>query len=155
MLAYLFWHRPATGVDADEYERAQRRFHALVETDSACFEVAELPFDPRPGYEDWYPVEDWAGLGRLNAAAVDAPRRAGHDAAAALAGEGWGAVYALVRGAATIPKTAIWREKPRGVDLDTVLAGAGDAAVWQRQLVLGPAPELCLAAGGPPRRRVA
>ncbi len=155
MLAYLFWHRPGTGVDAGAYEEAQRGFHARIESASACFHVAELPFDERPGYEDWYLVDDWAGLGRLNAAAVDAGRRAEHDAAAALVGEGWGGVYAIVRGAAEIPAAASWRHKPRGQGLDAVLADAGDAAVWQRQMVLGPAPELCVAAGGPRRRRVA
>ena len=86
---------------------------------------------------------------------MDAGRRAEHDAAAALAGEGWGGVYALVRGAAEIPAAASWRHKPRGHDLETVLADAGEAAVWQRQMVLGPAPELCVAAGGPrPAARV-
>jgi hypothetical protein len=130
VLAYLFWHRPEADVDAGSYEQAQRRFHARIESPSACFH------------------------GRLNAAAVDAGRRAEHDAAAALVGEGWGGVYAVVRGAAAIPAAASWRHKPRGRDLETVLADAGDAAVWQRQMVLGPAPELCLAAGGPPRRRI-
>jgi len=27
MLAYVFWHRPADGVDAADYERALQRFH--------------------------------------------------------------------------------------------------------------------------------
>ncbi len=156
MLAYLFWHRPQGGVDAGEYEAAQRDFHARLESPSACFAVAEPPFGGGPAYEDWYLVDGWAALGELNAAAVDARNRPGHDRAAALAGDGWGGIYALVRGAATIPDAVRWLEKPRGRPLDFVLADLGEeAVVWQRQLVLGPAPELCLAAAGPPRRRVA
>ncbi len=155
MLAYLFWHRPAPGVEAEEYEAAQREFHAGLEVPSACFHVAELPFDAGPGYEDWYLVEDWSALGGLNAAAIDAVRGPGHDRAAALVGAGWGGVYALVRGVAEIPAAASWRHKPRGRGLDAVLADApSEAAIWQRQMVLGPAPELCIAAGGPARRRV-
>ena len=44
------------------YEEAQRAFHASLESTSACFRVAELPFKRREsGYEDWYLVEDWKG----------------------------------------------------------------------------------------------
>ncbi len=154
MLAYLFWHQPRPGIDADEYEAAQREFHARVSSPSACFHVAELPFADEPGYEDWYLVGGWAGLGALNAAAVDAVRAAHHDRAAALVDAGWGGVYALVRGEPAIPESASWRHKPPGRELEAVLADAGGAPVWRRQMVLGPAPELCLAAGGPARRRV-
>jgi hypothetical protein len=154
VLAYVFWHRPGAGVEAAEYEAAQREFQARIDGPSACFHVAELPFSSSPGYEDWYLVEDWAGLGALNAAAVDAARGAQHDRAAALVGAGWAGVYGLVRGAGTIPEAASWRDKPRGRDLDAILADIGDAAAWRRQMVLGPAPELCVAAGGPARRRV-
>lgn len=159
MLAYLFWHRPRAGVEAGEYEAAQRGFHARLESPSACFAVAELPFAggaEGAAYEDWYLVDDWAALGALNAAAVDARRRPEHDRAAALAGDGWGGVYALARGEAAIPAAVRWLEKPRGQALDSFVADLGGApAVWQRQLVLGPAPEVCVAASGPPRRRVA
>lgn len=66
-LAYVFWHRPAAGVD---------------------------------------PVDGWSALGALNDRAVTGPRRAPHDAA------------------------------------------APGAAVWQRQMVLGPAPEFAVLAPG-------
>lgn len=149
MLAYLFWHRPAAGVDRAEYEEAQRRFHAAIELPSACFRLGELPFGRGgEGYEDWYLVEDWAGLGALNEAAVDAGRRPHHDRAAALVGPGWAGVYRLLRGAAEVPAATRWLEKPRGQAVEQVLDGLGEGAAWQRQMVLGPAPELCLAAPG-------
>jgi hypothetical protein len=145
VLAYLFWHRPRRGAERDEYEAAQRSFHAALETESACFRLAELPFGGGPGYEDWYLVDGWAGLGALNAAAVDARRRPEHDRAAALAAGGWGGVYSLVRGETAIPAGTEWRDKPRGQASGDFLAALPETAVWRRELVLGPAPEICLA----------
>lgn len=146
MLAYLFWHRPRPGVETTEYEEAQRRFHERPEVRSACFRLDRLPFEGGAGYEDWYLVEDWAALGKLNATAVDSMHRGSHDQAAAGAGEGWGAVYACVRGEPKIPVETEWRDKPRGESSDRFIAGIeGAVAVWQRQMVLGPAPELCVA----------
>ncbi|HEY7255216.1 MAG TPA: hypothetical protein VH476_00915 [Solirubrobacterales bacterium] len=146
MLAYLFWHRPRKGADIDEYEEALRGFHAELGSESACFRLAGLPFDPGPGYEDWYPVDEWSSLGRLNEAAVDSKRRAAHDHAAANAGAGWGGVYSLVRGAAEIPAGVEWFDKPRLVPTETFLADLPETTIWRRQLVLGPAPEFCVAA---------
>jgi hypothetical protein len=155
LLAYLFWHRPRPGVEQLEYEEAQRQFHALLEVASACFRLERLPFDERPGYEDWYLVENWQELGELNTAAVDARRKAGHDRAAAMALDGWGALYASLRGPARIPDEARWEHKPRGESTADFLEGIDAAvAVWQRQMVLGPAPELCIAmASGQPAGR--
>ena len=154
MLAYLFWHRPQPGVERGEYEEAQRQFHALLEIESACFRVEQLPFKDGAGYEDWYLVEDWQALGDLNAAAVDAQRNGGHDRAAGMAAGGWGGIYASVRGTATIPSGARWTYKDRGQSTADFLAGIdGSVPAWQRQLVLGPAPEFCIG-DGPPRRSV-
>jgi hypothetical protein len=143
VLAYVFWHRPREDVDRDRYEDALRRFHASLENTSATFRLDQLPFaEGVGGYEDWYLVDDWAALGELNAAAVDATHRGGHDAAAELVAEGWGGVYALVRGPAEPPATALWRPKP---------PSDPEVTLWQRQMVLGPAPEYCVgdgAAGG-------
>jgi hypothetical protein len=159
LLAYLFWHRPRPGVEPEEYEEAQRGFHARIEVDSACFRVEALPWqagapsDTRADrgeeggsfYEDWYLVDDWRALGELNAAAVDARHRDAHDRAAAMAADGWGGLYASVRGPASIPGQARWIDKPRGVATADLLAGIPkQVPVWQRQMVLGPAPELCL-----------
>lgn len=152
MLAYLFWHRPAAGIGGEEYEEAQRRFHAAIGVPSACFRLAELPFAAGSdgaggGYEDWYLVADWTALGELNTAAVDAGRRASHDAAAALVGAGWAGVYGLVRGAAEIPEQVRWLDKGHGETTPDLLARQGEAPAWQRQMVLGPAPEFCFADG--------
>jgi hypothetical protein len=160
VLAYLFWHRPRAGVETDEYEEAQRRFHRRLEVPSACFRLGQLPFavngaNGGDAYEDWYLVEDWDGLGRLNATAVNARHRDDHDRAAALVGSGWAGLYAHVRGEVAIPEEASWRHKPIGEPLTTLLADVpAEAPVWQRQLVLGPAPELCLGAGGSARTRI-
>lgn len=149
MLAYVFWHRPRSGVEPAAYEQAQRGFHARLGVRSASFRVAALPFgDSGAGYEDWYLVEDWHGLGELNAAAVDSQRRPHHDLAAAMAGSGWGGIYALLRGEFSPPEQASWVEKPGWEAVDDFVAAHNATSVWQRQMVLGPAPELCIGAPG-------
>ena len=145
MLAYLFWHRPGPDVDPDDYEEAQRAFHSALDFESACFRLDALPFDPGPGYEDWYLAEDWDALGLLNEAAVDPARRPAHDHAAAEMAVGWGGLYTLVRGPAAIPEGAEWYEKPRLVPTKTFLSDLPETTIWRRQLVLGPAPEVCVA----------
>ncbi len=95
------------------------------------------------GYEDWYVVEDWEKLGALNRTAIDSVRRSDHDRAASQAADGWGAVYSLTRGPASLPEGARWLDKPRGMPTDQFLASIPEATVWQRQMVLGPGPEFC------------
>lgn len=157
MLAYVFWHRPAGGVDGREYEEAQRGFHVSLRYPSACFRLAELPFsadaeNDNGGYEDWYLVEDWAALGELNAHAVNAVRDE-HDQAALLAAGGWGAIYELVRGAAEIPAGVEWLDKPRGESSAEFVAALPYDSIWRRQLVLGPAPEFCCSTANVGSRR--
>jgi hypothetical protein len=155
MLAYLFWHRPGREVERDEYEESQRRFHSELEGRSACFRVGELPFDPGPGYEDWYLVDDWGALGELNETAVDPVRRPAHDRAAADAAAGWGGIYLLVRGPADIPDGTEWHDKPRLIPTQTFLGDLPETTIWRRELVLGPAPEFCVAASiGASRERI-
>lgn len=146
MLAYVFWHRSRRGVDIDAYEEAQRSFHAKLEVPSASFRLATLPFTEGSGYEDWYLVESWAAMGVLNDAAVDTTRGDQHERAASLAADGWGGIYSLERGAETIPEEVEWFDKPRGEPSGEFIASLPHGAVWRRQLVLGPAPEFCLAA---------
>lgn len=153
MLAYLFWHRPRAGADAAAYVEAQRAFHDSLEVESASFELAELPFDSGPGYEDWYLVDDWDRLGTLNESAVDARRRASHDRVAAMAGEGWGGVYSLLRGSAAIPGGVEWLGKRPGEPHEELVDSLPEGALWQRQMVLGPAPEFGLATASPDGRR--
>jgi hypothetical protein len=147
MLAYVFWHRPRPGVESEAHEEAQQAFHSSLGVTSASFRVAELPFGGgESGYEDWYLVEHWQGLGDLNRAAVDPTRRPGHDRAASHSADGWGAIYALVRGPATIPDGVRWRHKPRGESSEGFIASLPEATIWQRQMVLGPGPEFCTVA---------
>jgi len=141
MLAYVFWHQRAGDVERDDYEDRLRAFHAEVDVPSACFRLHLLPWRHEEGYEDWYLVDDWTAVGALNAAAVDAVRRPSHDAAAAGSSHGWGGIYRLVRGDPEPPAAVRWSHTPEsGPDM------------WQRQMVLGPAPEYCLVGGEPSGR---
>jgi hypothetical protein len=160
-LAYLFWHWPRPGVAAAEYERSQRGFHAALAgappagfARSLSLAIAETPWTASgsDAYEDWYLVDGFGALGALNDAAVTASRRRSHDAAAALAQGGAGGVYRLRLGEALPdPRWAFWLDKPAGMAYDEFWrllepAVAGGAAVWMRQMVLGPAREICLQA---------
>ena len=153
MLAYVFWHRPAEGTATAAYEARLGVFHDTLAAHSpagfrgsAALRVSEAPWLPGSGaaYEDWYAVEDWAALGRLNDAAVRGARAEPHGAVAARAGAGAGAVYGLVSGPPVLAaRRASWLAKPPGGDrgaFHAKLAGPG-RSVWMRQLVLGPAPE--------------
>ena len=77
MLAYVFWHRPAAGVQQTAYEQALTRFQRSLArrppaayAGGACLRADTLPWlaGEGQGYEDWYLVEDFAALGVLNAA---------------------------------------------------------------------------------------
>ena len=147
MLAYLFWHSPVDPGERDEYERRLVDFHRAIQgavVESAAFRLDQLPFTDAAGYEDWYLVEDWAALGELNEAAVSDVRAAPHDAVARLARDGWGGVYRLVRGTSRAPRRGRWTSKPRNVSYEAFLDVRKPETVWQRQLVLGPAPEFFL-----------
>jgi hypothetical protein len=155
VLAYLFWHRPGGAEELECYERRLVEFHRALRgavAESAAFRLERLPFGGGGGYEDWYLIDDWPDLGELNRAAVTGVRRAPHDAVARLAAEGWGAVYRLVRGVSAVPDGARWTGKGRGESYESFLDRERADAVWQRQLVLGPAPEFCLTAAGSPER---
>jgi hypothetical protein len=144
MLAYVFWHRPRAGVAAADYERRLCAFHRRLLAPSGSFRISSLPFAEGDGYEDWYLVEGWADLGDLNAAAVSGVRRDPHDAVAEAADVGWGGVYALVRGDYRPPLNAHWVSKPAGESYEVFLDTMPAPTVWQRQMVLGPAPEFCV-----------
>ncbi len=150
MLAYVFWHRPRDDAGRAAYEARLRTLHQALSVRSASFWLSELPFAGRgAGYEDWYRVQGWAELGQLNRAAISGDRKAPHDAVAADAGEGWGGVYALARGDARPPLTTRWLSKPPGESYDLFLGKLRAPTVWQRQLVLGPAPEFCVVQSSP------
>ena len=162
-LAYVFWHWPRTREPGDSrvtggpakpvrgakppyLERMQAFHDALARPGTATFALERAPWaagdDPAP-FEDWYPVADWAALGELNDLVVTGARRAPHDAVAALSRAGSGAVYKRLAEGPPLAQVrfAAW--------LDARPDAAGDAWVWQRQLVLGPAPEYAVLAASP------
>lgn len=155
----MFWHWPRPSLDLDRYAEALLAFHRSLRDDpppgfrgSRVREVAGLPWvRSASGLEDWYLVDDWAALGALEQAAVTGPRRAPHDRAARLAEGGAGGVYGRLReGAQDAPEVVTWFAKPAGVPYPPFLAGAPPGELWQRKLVLGPAPEFCLAGPAAP-----
>lgn len=159
-LAYVFWHWKRPGVGAEEYEARQRAFHAALAAagppgfrGSFAFALPGIPWagDGAPVYEDWYVLDGYAALGRLNEAAVSGTVVSPHDAAAAPAAGGMGGLYALRDGSVPVEVThACWLDKPAGVPYAGFVAGfsprvvEAGGALWMRQLVLGPAREFCI-----------
>jgi hypothetical protein len=142
-------------IDPAAYEELLLRFHhALAARPSPGFvrsfstRASELPWlTADVAYEDWYLLADSGALDPLDAAAVDASRRDVHDAAARCARTGTGGLYRLLHGTVIEPAETVWFAKPAGTtyaEFDPVLARLrerGDVVLWQRQMVLGPAPE--------------
>jgi hypothetical protein len=158
VLAYVFWHAPAEGGDVAAYEAALVAFHAVLRDDpppgfsgSAALRVTGAPWLPGGhGYEDWYLLGDFADLGTLNEAAVTGSRQGPHDEVALRSGHGAGGVYASWTGPPDVPTDTVrWFAKAPGTSYDD-LWGALSGTTWQRQLVLGPTPEFCAAAGPVP-----
>lgn len=163
MLAYVFWHWRSPEVEAADYEDRLLEFHRSLSNAppegferSVVFKVRGVPWveTHRAGYEDWYLVDGWSALGALNEGAVSARRQEPHDRVAGASAGGAGAVYALQRGEPSVAGAlaAAWLHKPTGVGyaelerrLEPLLARPG-YALWRRQLVLGPALELCVVA---------
>jgi hypothetical protein len=159
MLAYVFWHWPLPS--ADHYRQRLVEFHNRLGTfpperflGSTSAQISDAPWMPgvAQAFEDWYFVEDFAALGLLNDAAASGPRQAHHDEAARLANGGSGGLYALCSGEVlgTPPPASLWFGKPSGFSylqfhaaLDEALSSVPHA-LWQRQLVFGPAAEYCL-----------
>jgi hypothetical protein len=153
MLAYVFSHRPATGVEAAVYEAALRRFHAAIASAPPSGFIRSSTFKVGDRYSDWYLVESSAALDLLNAAAVSGGRTAAHDTAAHMAVDGVGKLYSLVSGEPSAgPGFEIQFSKPAGVgytDHYQRLRPYTDdpgVSLWRRMMVLGPSPEFCLLA---------
>ncbi len=155
MLAYVFWHWPAI---ERGYQAAVIEFHrALAAHPPTGFRGSRVArVGPRPwltvssAYEDWYFVDDFAALGTLNDAAISGPRRAAHDAVAALPAGGTAALYGLLSGDVLRPRHASFRSKPAGVTYASYVAGVpAGVEVWQRKMVLGAAPEFCILSNEP------
>lgn len=161
MLAYVFVHRPAATVDRRQYVTRLGAFHqALAAAPSRGFHRSWVwQVDAGPlgeAFEDWYLVEDWAALGALNEAAVTGARKAPHDEVAPQAVEGVGAVYGLVHGEpAASARYRMRVTKPAGVPYAEFEARLREtagpaAAVWKRQMVLGPDHEFLVDRETPP-----
>ena len=172
MLAYLFWHRPREGADADRYREAQLAFHRSLAHNppagmrsSAIYRIPSVPWaehgQPRPSFEDWYLLDDFAAMGVLGEAAVGRGHRTAHDSAASGFGSGAGGLYGLLEGEATgeclkRATVAVWVARTPGSAKGTAAELLGDgmdprsASVWRRQFVLGPAPEFCVLGGEAP-----
>jgi hypothetical protein len=162
LLAYVFWHWKQAGIAEEEYEMRQRNFHAaltaapssgFVQSFSVAISQAAWAANGSNAYEDWYLVQDFAALGLLNEAAISGSRTVPHDAAAAVVAGGTAGVYGLRRGnTVSNPQFVYWFGKPEGMsyrELDAQLAPLVEqyrAALWMRQMTLGPALEFCLQA---------
>jgi hypothetical protein len=158
MLAYVFWHWPGAGVEPARYAEALVAFHRALAADpprgmrgSRAWLVEPTPWLPvSRAVEDWYLVDDFAALGALNEAAITRARALPHDAVARQAAGGAGGVYRrLVSGGGEVERVS-WLSKPAGVSYPDFLSRVPPGAeLWQRQMVLGPAPEFALV-GEPP-----
>lgn len=162
MLAYLFWHWPDTK-DLAQYEASLVAFHQTLSSHapsgfrgSRVYRHERVPWiaATSPAYEDWYFVTGFDALGVLNDAAVAGARRASHDRVAQRVADGAGGVYRLVQGEFTLGAgdAMVWFRKPKGMSYPNffqMIAPTMEAeghTLWQRQLVLGPGPEFCMAA---------
>jgi hypothetical protein len=164
-LGYVFWHRPRSAVFRKEYEVRLSAFHASLREDPAdgllgslSFREPALPWSlsRAPAYEDWYLLRDFRSLGALNEAAVDSIHKGVHDMVAVESLVVAGGLYRLLTGDMDLQsaKYATWLRKPTGTSYrafrDQLAEATGGLGtdLWQRQLVLGPAPEFCLHSEG-------
>jgi hypothetical protein len=162
MLAYLFWHRPYPHVDTTLYEQALMRFHTSLSQHappgffaSGSFRIEPVPWlGDRPGYEDWSLIQGSWAMDPLNAYAVAGMTQTSHDNVASQMEQGAGGLYSMVWGEPTLPadSTVTWLTRPRGIQwqpvLEAVRSRVANATVWRRQMVLGPASEFAVVAGG-------
>lgn len=159
MLAYVFWHWPRPGVASDDYVTRQQAFHqALASRGPTALEASYIwrvtgaPWTPvSVAYEDWYLLENSAGLEALNAAAMSDSLREAHDAAASLAAGGMAALYTPSGPRAGMEplldgSLAQWFSKPEAMRYSALYQRLGPnlARVWARMMVLGPTPEFLL-----------
>jgi hypothetical protein len=157
VIAYVFWHRAGTATAG--YEAGLAAFHEALRAHppagfvgSSAFRLDDAPWLAGGGqaYEDWYLVADWAALGSLNQGAVSGERSEPHDAVAAQAREGAGAVYAPLHGGEPAAGEVAWVAKPEGMSYPGFHSALGSRAAWQRQMVLGPTPEYVVESGDVP-----
>jgi len=160
MLAYVFWHWRREDVPLERYRGLIRDFHAslarrgpsgFLESIAYAIPGAEWIRGALPAFEDWYLLEGSAALDPLDRGAVSTPHQAPHDTIAGAVAGGTGGLYRLRQGTPLGPEARVgrWCSKPDGMsypELFALLAPACEAgaALWCRQMVLGPALEFCL-----------
>lgn len=163
MLAYLFWHWPQPGVDSETYVEHLVGFHRTLNEHKPVgfqgsrvfrFHGANWLETKGEAFEDWYLVDDSAALDRINEAAVTGPCEAPHNFVAREAAGGTAGLYRLRRGEIVDDvRHALWLAKPDRMSyadfyatLDLVIAGA---ALWGRQMTLGPTSEFVIHSATP------
>jgi len=166
MLAYVFWHWPASGTPGPAYEAAMLRFHERLRSaespallGSRTYRVEGEPWLPDGrGYIDWYLLDGgFASLDVLNELAVSPSLKEAHDQPAHMVAGGAGGVYRLIAGVSggQALAAATWLSKPANISYPAFYERLRpwteweDAALWQRQMVLGPAVEFCLQSPAP------
>ena len=161
MLAYIFWHWPNADVDAEVYRTHLAEFHETLARNkppgfhnSTVFQLSNPPWLDTPGtaYEDWYLVENSAALDPLNDGAVSGACEEPHNRVAREAADGTAGLYRLRQGTLNLAnaRNATWFSKPTGMryrelydSLQAVINDNG-AALWGRQMTLGPTTEFCV-----------
>ena len=164
MLAYVFWHWKQPDIATAAYEALLTDFLSALTgasppglLDARSFAISGAPWAAGGAiaWEDWYRLGGSADLDQLNQAAVTASRQIPHDRVAAKAGGGTAGLYLLRRGAPPPhARHACWFGKPAGMSYAQLFAALDPlcqrgAALWGRQMVLGPTPEFCLHAPAP------
>lgn len=158
MLAYVFWHWPQPGVDMETYVDHLASFHDTLNAHkpvgfhgSRVFRMHGVSWLDTHGdaFEDWYLLDDSAGLDRLNEAAVSGVCEAPHNLVAREAAGGTAGLYRPKTGDIFVePQFALWLSKPDGVSYKdfyhTLEPMIVDGALWQRQMTLGPTNEFLI-----------
>jgi hypothetical protein len=159
MLAYVLWHHRRTAALSGVYEAGLAAFHEALRhgeipgfIGSSTHVVSKLPWLAHsPSHEDWYIVDDWDAIGRLNDAAIIGAHKTPHDLTAHSAIVDGGAIYRLRAGTCALQATsALWFNKPPRIAYWVLMEMinhdlcAGGSGLWQRQLALGPSPEFCI-----------
>jgi hypothetical protein len=151
LLAYVFSHRPASGVDIQTYEDSLRQFHSALADAAPSGFISSSTFKTGDAFSDWYMVGSSAALDVINAAAVSGARAPVHDTAARMAADGVGKLLKLHAGEYFAGRGFEVRfAKPPGmgyVDLYARLqmwSGLPEVSLWRRMMVLGPPPEFTI-----------
>jgi hypothetical protein len=159
MLAYVFWHWPQPGVDTATYVGHLIAFHRTLAANkpdgfqgSRVFRIHGASWLDTHGdaFEDWYLLDDSAALDVINHAAVSGPCEEPHNLVAREAAGGTAGLYRLRVGEVADARYAMWLSKPEGLsypDFYSILKPVvieNDAALWGRQMTLGPTAEFVI-----------